>query len=806
MQTHAELKRSFRQTGRCYRGVRSSYGRMAITLTLAVITPCLASTSARAEGSCASEALRQELRSGQLPDCRAYEIVSPDYKEGTTFGANRAGLAVSSDGEHLIAEALGAFAGVESEPYENTAYELSRTSEGWTAVGLDPPAAMSPESEYFGASADLTRTLWGLHRPSQSITSEDLYIREPDGRFVEVGPMVPPSYGSGPPSGTTTTFGRAPLIHTKYLEGGGASADLSHIFVTVRGEGELGGIRWPGDATLNAEGLESLYEYAGAGLARPKLVGLDNEGRQISLCGTKLGSASRDGDRYNAVSADGDRVFFTAAAGGCQGRNENEEEVEGSGPRVNELYARLDAAETVHISEPRFSQCKECQTGTATSEEPATTEEPAEFAGASVDGSKVFFTTEQELLPGQTTSNLYEYDFDNSPQRKIVLVSAGSPSPEVQGVARVSSDGSHVYFVAKGVLTSEPDDSLEPARQLPIAGAENLYAFERDAAHPAGHVAFVASLGEEDAGDWNAVDERPVQATPDGHFLVLTSTADLTPGDTSTAPQVFEYDAQGAVLVRVSVGQCPQPGTPCAASERTSSDGNTDDDPASIAMPDYTHGSSPTAGQSKVSLSDDGATVLFESSDMLTQNASEAASAGAVSIFEYRSDGAIANGEVYLISDGKDATRGPHEGLKGVELLSGDLDGNDVFFQTADPVLRRDTNGGRDIYDARVGGGFPEQVPPVMCEAEACRGALTSAPTSVSPGSLAPVASSGLRPQGKPGVTKKSSPGRAQKLNRALEECRRIFKKPRQRKLCNERANRRYGPSRKSKRAPRRVR
>ena len=43
--------------------------------------------------------------------------------------------------------------------------------------------------------------------------------------------------------------------------------------------------------------------------------------------------------------------------------------------------------------------------------------------------------------------------------------------------------------------------------------------------------------------------------TPDGQFLVFTSSADLTPGDTSTAQQVFEYDAQTGELVRVSIGQ-----------------------------------------------------------------------------------------------------------------------------------------------------------------------------------------------------------------------------------------------------------
>ena len=500
-----------------------------MTVVLACVVMCVVSAVAQAEAPCPNEALRQELRSGALPDCRAYEVVSPMFRDGATFDFGRA--AISGAGSHVIAQALGSFAGTGSESYSNTEYELSRTSTGWVADALDPSGSASPESNFFAASADLTRTLWGLHRPSQSIYEEDLYVREPDGRFIEIGPMVPPSFASGPPSGTTTTFGRGPLIHTLYNGGGGASADLSHVLVDIKIEGaqQLIGARWPGDLTVG-ENDDSLYEYAGTGVARPELVGVTNEDRQISNCGTELGSA-QFGDKYNAVSASGATIFFTAEAGGCTGLNQQKEEIVGAGPKVNELYARIDGVETVPISEPSFSQCRECRTGTATPEEPAVAEQPAEFRGASDDGSKVFFTTEQELFAGQTTENLYEYDFGNSKfQNKVVLASVGSATPEVQGMARVSEDGSHVYFVAKGVLTTEPDLSLAPGHQVAVAGEDNLYVFERDAAHTGGRVRFIATLPEADAQDWSAEDERPVEATPDGRFVVFTSVGDSHPG------------------------------------------------------------------------------------------------------------------------------------------------------------------------------------------------------------------------------------------------------------------------------------
>ena len=56
-------------------------------------------------------------------------------------------------------------------------------------------------------------------------------------------------------------------------------------------------------------------------------------------------------------------------------------------------------------------------------------------------------------------SNLYEYDFDAAAGQRVVKVTGGDgtvsvPAPELRGVVQVSPDGSHVYFVAGGVLTT----------------------------------------------------------------------------------------------------------------------------------------------------------------------------------------------------------------------------------------------------------------------------------------------------------------------------------------------------------------
>ena len=112
-------------------------------------------------------------------------------------------------------------------------------------------------------------------------------------------------------------------------------------------------------------------------------------------------------------------------------------------------------------------------------EENGHTRSPALFEGASEDGSKVFFSTEQPLLNGDkdATRDLYEAEVGAAGVTRLVQVSAGDETDpnrgsgaEVASVVRISEDGSHVYYVAKGALTTTPNANGEHAE----AGAYNL--------------------------------------------------------------------------------------------------------------------------------------------------------------------------------------------------------------------------------------------------------------------------------------------------------------------------------------------
>jgi hypothetical protein len=644
-------------------------------------------TPAYASAQCSNETLRTELRSGSLPDCRAYELVTPVYKEGVNLTSE---FAVSQDGSHLIGAGAGVFASAEDDRVGNSGvlgsvYEFSRTSSGWAAFSLVPPASQFNDNGMYDASADLSTSVWELGASSHTFGVTDFYLERPHSTFTEIGPATPSS---------TSLNGR------KYAYVGG-SADLSHIFFAA-----LLGFRWPFDTTIGAG--STLYEYTGTGNEAPSLVGVSGGHGSTTLesrCGTRLGSSDTIniglfstyfGSMYNAISSSGVRVFFTAVACGEQ-------------PSVDELFAREEISpsqsRTIAISEPSKESCGSCLTSEGL--------RSAEFEGASEDGSKVFFTTEQELLPGARGKNLYEYNFEALEGNRVSLLSIPtSGEAQVQGLTRISEDGSHIYFVATGRLAGENTE-----HQRPVFGGDNLYVFEQSEQFPEGHVSFVATLSSEDTVDWQQEDGRPVQATRDGHLLVFLSHADLThEGTTPGRLQVFQYDDQTGGLVRASIGQGgfdDNYRTPVYGPKLST---------GGVPGYGYIENDSPTAADGLLA-PEDGA-VFFESPDALTPQALNDEISGVEvpisNIYEYRA------GNVYLISDGRDTST--TNGTASVHLLGSDASGGDLFFRTADSLIPGDTDTQQDFYDARVGGGFPSPAEIPSCSGDICQGALSMPP------------------------------------------------------------------------------
>jgi hypothetical protein len=765
-----------------------------------------------AAAECANEELRSELHSGALPDCRAYERVTPAYTNSSILTGV---FAASPEGSRVIGSALVGFAGTGDDTLGSrlpgSVYSFSRTvAQGWSAQALSPSAAEFGGSAYesggaervrfLDASTTLEATLWGLGRikptafgsppeearcPGLGEIEEaqrsgvlDLFLEHPAGTFTRVGPLTPNLCAE----------------NVNSYEYRGASADLSHVVFSTEP-----GSHWPFDETV-ANGA-TLYEYSGverpgelvveaSGEPRrkPALVGVKGGSGSttlISRCGTRLGSQkpSSKGDLgsvRNAISASGRRIFFTAV-----GREEASEACQG--PRWGELFAReevplvegevpAESIKTVPISMPSPEDCRAC----LASGEPVAA---AIFQGASRDGSRVFFTTTEELLPGASGSNLYEFDFEAPVGERVRLLSSGIGEPaEVQGVARVSEDGTHVYFVARGRLSADTNGVGGTAQP----GGENLYVYS------GGHVAFVATLAEADSADWTLEGEHPVLSSENGELFSFTSGADVTDEGLNGRGQIFQYDAATGALVRASIGE----------------DGYNDDDRAPefgatlssgfVSAYAYSNADSPTAVDSQAP-SDGG--VFFASPDALTPGAlndesvvvsnksSEPPKEDPVpNIYEYR------DGHVYLLSDGRDTS--VVTGSPSVFLAGWDPSGQDVFFTTSDALIPSDGNTQEDLYDARVEGGIPSPRPPADC-GEGCQGPLSEAPAlppaggsaTQSPESL--VAPPAPAPKGTPAALP-----RAQKLAKALKACKRDRSK-KARRACERNARRTYGRAKK---------
>ncbi len=639
--------------------------------------------------SCPNAAFRTGP-SAALPDCRAYEMVSPPYKGSGP--AETVGPFISESGSEMHMNDIGGFGDPGDDAgFWGSEYLTARTGSGWASTPIDPPLSQFdlPQGEERDISQDFRRTLFFAApialRPGRH--GERAYIREPNGSFVEVGPLLPPSALS------------SQAYVARYYEG--ASADLSHIvFILEGGNSE---ILWPGDETTAY--APSLYEYVGTGNAVPALVGVNNSGEQISRCGTTLGANETEASlgahanaKFNAISRSGGSVFFSVDP--CEG-----------GPPVGEVYARIGESRTVAISEPSVEDCSACDTTLVD-------RSGALFQGASEDGSKVFFLTSQPLLGGDSTVNLYEYDFDAPAGQRVVRVSAGNPAgANVQGVVRISEDGSRVYFVAQGVLTGEPNGLGQSA----VDGEDNLYLYEPDPTSPGQFkTVFVTTLSSGDSQDWGYNDSRPDEVTPDGRFLLLPSVNRLTPDCAAcTGVQLYRYDAQTGALVRISIGE------------------NGFDHNGTLAI--YSSIIAPGYGESRAmwipgSMSNDGSYVFFTSSAGLTANALNEACIGEITgecygyarnVYEYH------EGQVYLISDGQDLHR---IGGSTTLLVGASASGSDVFFQTADPLVPQDTDTQVDIYDARIDGGFPPETV-ASCQGDGCQGAQSSPPTSMVPGS-----------------------------------------------------------------------
>lgn len=630
---------------------------------------------------CANADIRalQGALAQRLPNCGAYELISPPFTAGQAVGA----LAGTADGDRAMLTSAGGFAGTENLPDTGIEYATERTDSGWNTSAIAPPASAFPYT--FGAldwTRDGRRSLWFLNLKADEGTNRFTPVaRDPDGSFHVAGPTQnEKSSIPGATSEDLRTVVQRTLTRPALTDGtvDSRSSSVRSVYASTRG----------------ADGQLSVRQVA-----------YRDGATMFPNCAVELGGVDGGGsslDARNVVSRDGLRVFFTT------GRKQfGEEDPACVEPAARRVWAKVGNAEPIDLS---ASQC------------PATcgAEATANFRGASRDGSRVYFTTEQALLPedqdASSQNDLYEYDF-NATGNKLRLVTGGT-GPEGAGVSvagsiRTSADGAYVYFMATGRALAESN-----ARGVaPQPGDNNLYVYHRPAGQASGTTTFIGAL--------TSLNEQAAQVSSTGRFFLLQSTANLTgervAGDGHA--DLYRYDSQDDELLRVWASDAEHNGPARVAGAIMEGGGRSID--ASPSPASQRGGSGEWSPWLQVS--DDGSIVGFTTAEPLSRD--DRNTDADAYLWE------ASTGRLTLLTTG---TSTPGNRYVGSQFTGMTPSGESLYVTSASPLLREHTSGQGAAYVIRRGGGFPEApAPDPPCVGDKCQG-----PPSPSPPGLGPAGSS----------------------------------------------------------------
>jgi hypothetical protein len=592
--------------------------------------------------SCSNEALRTGF-SALLPDCRAYELVTPPSTNsrpptgvngnlGTFFATREAspdGNAVSFEiygGSLPGFEATGSLAG---DPYL-----ARRDANGWKTSYEGPNGLEAPTILPGSHSPDQGYSFWTSDDPdgSASIEGEDTnYVRYPDGHSALVGRGSvtddPGALGKliGPDGGhiifesKKTLEPNAPSIGTKAIYDR-TPDEVTHVVSLL-----------PGDET--PEGGKNAF--------------------------------------YEGASLDGKGVAFLIGS---------------------TLYLRYDNDETYEVGEN------------------------VTFAGVAEGGSRVFY------LEG---GDLWRYD---------VFAGTRTPFAETGDVVpvNVAADGTVAYFVSQAAIPGMEN----PNGDLPVAGQENLYRSME------GTLSFVGTVTERDVvggtenvqtgglGLWItalklgylvAID--PSRTTADGTVLLFESRASLAGYDSEGDVEIYRYDSAANELSCLSCDPTLAPASGDASLQSI------------LQEPPALGGREPlSAAADTTNLTPDGRRAFFQSPDALVPGDTD----GLQDVYEWEAQGVGSCGRpggcVFLISSGHSS--------RTDYLFAVSDSGDDVFFRTSDLLLLSDLEETPSIYDARVGGGFAEELQPPPGAPP-----LSPAPGLSTPGSLPSKESGNVKPR-----------------------------------------------------------
>jgi hypothetical protein len=246
--------------------------------------------------ACPNEQIRaQQPHALALPDCRAYEQVSPVEKNSADAVGTVGDVRAAPSGEGFSYFSEFPFPGAEGAGQAET-YVSMRGTEGWTTEGLLPKSPPNLITNASGLTEDLSQTFIQKHQRFPSETSS--YLRNNATRSLQ-------ELGAGRvfPAGASADDSRI-LFETATQLLPSASPGVFNLYELVNGEKTLAGVLPNGKAPAGGS-------VAGAG-------------------------ANTHHYTENAISRDGSRVFFTDSGTG-------------------QIYVRVNGTSTIEVSEAQES-------------------------------------------------------------------------------------------------------------------------------------------------------------------------------------------------------------------------------------------------------------------------------------------------------------------------------------------------------------------------------------------------------------------------------------------------------------------
>lgn len=680
-------------------------------------------------GSAQTGCPNQDLRTGlsaALPDCRAYEMVSPLEKENgdvltlidsDSFPTNLDQS--STEGTGFTYSSYRAFDDPQGAPYTDQYLARRDPAAGWRSEALDPPR---------GPQSNLNRDLENPYKAFSADLESGWLLQEGEPAPDPCAPSGFPELYSREGAGVFAALSCAPIEHNDIHfmpEIQGFSADGSHAVFRAN-EALTADASDATDPTVPTEvrGIYQVYESSGAGRLRLVSVLPDGEANATDASAGTVGETNPDSNwNFNrwsglahAVSEDGTRVFWSAYGSS------------GVGP----LYLRINAdqAQSAFDGEGHCDQpARACTIPVSETVSP----EPVSFQAGNPQGTGALF----KVVQGPLAGNLYRFDAEAKPPVSQLIAKTVQ-----KNILGASADLSRVYYVSEEATSQQQSEGA-------TQDEPNIYLADE------GTTRFIATLSSagtiESRSDLSNAYGTPIEGipishtarvSPDGRSLVFMSNSsglsegvagydntDINSGQPDA--EVYLYDAsadEGKGKLRC-VSCDPSGGRPLGRQIGADFSGNGPGYWGAARIPTFE-----TDLYQPRYLTDDGQRVFFDSYSPLVLG--DTNSKQDVYQWEAQGSGSCSEGSPSYVPASAGCLSLLSSGQSPVdsEFLDASASGSDAFFTTSEDLLPQDL-GLIDVYDARVGGGFPlGPGAPAVCEGEACEGApvppLDSTPAS----------------------------------------------------------------------------